>query len=196
MFSDGRSKKVILVSHCILNQNSISDGTADYPAVNENVLSLLIESEVGIIQMPCPETLCLGLDRGDIHGGERAIIIENTRIRHDMEKNESIEIINNIVNQLLFQIEQYKQNGFTILGVIGINRSPSCGVNTTSKNNKEVEGEGILIEILREKLEKKGINIDMIGIKATETDEALKLIQKLIDKCGEFSGQVFASDNS
>lgn len=138
--------------------------------------------------MPCPETLCLGLDRGDIHGGERAIIIENTRIRHDMEKNESIEIINNIVNQLLFQIEQYKQNGFTILGVIGINRSPSCGVNTTSKNNKEVEGEGILIEILREKLEKKGINIDMIGIKATETDETLKLIQKLIDKCGEFSG--------
>jgi predicted secreted protein len=183
MFSDGRSKKVILVSHCILNQNSISDGTADYPAANESVVNLLIKSGVGIIQMPCPETLCLGLDRGDIHGGERPVIVENTRIRHSMEKNESVEIIINIVNQLIFQIEQYKKNGFTILGVVGINRSPSCGVNTTSRNNQEVGGEGVLIEILRDEFEKKGINIDMIGIKATETDEALKRIQKLIDRC-------------
>lgn len=53
IFSDGRSKKIILASHCILNQNSISDGTSDYPAVNENILSLFIKSEVGIIQMPC-----------------------------------------------------------------------------------------------------------------------------------------------
>ena len=28
MFTDGRSKKVVFVAHCLLNQNSISDGTA------------------------------------------------------------------------------------------------------------------------------------------------------------------------
>jgi len=31
MFNDNRSKKVILVSHCLLNQNSISDGTRIFP---------------------------------------------------------------------------------------------------------------------------------------------------------------------
>ncbi|TCO69226.1 CD3072 family TudS-related putative desulfidase [Marinisporobacter balticus] len=182
MFSDARSKKIILVSHCILNQNSISDGTADYPGTNESILKLLIQSNVGIIQMPCPEILSLGLDRGDIHGAEREIVTENTRIRHALEDPNSIEIINNLVKQIIFQIEEYIRNGFTILGIIGINRSPSCGVNTTSKNNQEVDGGGIFIEIFKKELEKKRIIIDMIGIKATETDKALKSIQRLIDK--------------
>lgn len=33
MFNDGRSKKVIFIAHCLLNQNAISDGTAVYPRV-------------------------------------------------------------------------------------------------------------------------------------------------------------------
>ncbi len=32
MFNDGRSKRVVFVAHCFLNQNSISDETAVYPA--------------------------------------------------------------------------------------------------------------------------------------------------------------------
>lgn len=182
MFSDCRSKKVIIVSHCILNQNSISDSTADYPGTNENILKFLIQSKVGIIQMPCPEILCLGLDRGDIHGGERDVIVENTRIRYELEKGDSIGKINNLVNQIVFQIEEYIRNEFTVLGIIGINRSPSCGVNTTSKNNQEVEGEGVFIEMLRKELEKKSISIDIIGVKALEAEEALISIQKMLDK--------------
>ena len=34
MFTDGRSKKVIFLAHCLLNQNSISDGTADFSCAN------------------------------------------------------------------------------------------------------------------------------------------------------------------
>lgn len=181
MFSDVRSKKIVLVSHCILNQNSISDGTADYPGTNESVLKLLIQSKVGIIQMPCPETLCLGLDRGDTHGGEINVVVENTRIRQMLEKPASIKVINNFVNQIVFQVEEYIRNGFTVLGIIGINRSPSCGINTTSKNNEEVEGEGVFIEILRQVLEEKGISIGMIGIKALEVEKALIDIKKLLN---------------
>ena len=185
MFSDCRSKKVVLVSHCFLNQNSISDGTADYPATNESVLNFLIQSKVGIIQMPCPETLCLGLDRGDIHGAERDVVVENTRIRESMNKSNAVEILNKLVNQVVFQIEEYIKNDFSVKGVIGINRSPSCGVNTTSKNNKEVNGEGVFIESLRKKLKEKDINIDMIGIKALETEEALISIRNLLQDVQE-----------
>jgi len=182
MFSDARSKRIVLVSHCILNQNSISDGTADYPGTNEDIVQLLINSKVGIIQMPCPEILCLGLDRGAIHGGEQPVVVENTRIRHSLEKSASVKIIRKLVDQVVSQIEEYIRNEFTILGIIGINRSPSCGVNTTSKNNEEVDGEGVFIEILRETLEKKKINIDMVGIKGLEISKSLASIQKLLDK--------------
>jgi len=182
MFSDGRSKKIILVSHCILNQNSISDGTADYPGTNESIVNLLVQAKVGIIQMPCPEMLCLGLDRGDIHGGEREVVVENTRIRHYLETPDSLQMINDLVKQVVFQVEEYLRNGFVVLGIIGMNRSPSCGVNTTSKNNREVEGQGVFFGILRKALEEKNIRMDMIGIKATETEKALKAIKELIDK--------------
>lgn len=180
MFSDQRSKKIILVSHCILNQNSISDGTADFPGTNASICKLLIESNVGIIQMPCPELLCLGLDRGDVGGGERDVVEENTRIRHQLQSERSVEIMHHLADQILFQIKEYMKNGFLILGVIGINRSPSCGVHTTSKNNQEVQGEGVFIEILRQELIKCGIRIDMIGIKALETDEAIRSVQSMI----------------
>ncbi|MBV7275896.1 hypothetical protein I6U48_23660 [Clostridium sp. PL3] len=66
------------------------------------------------------------------------------------------------------------------MGIIGINRSPSCGVDITSKNDQEVAGEGVFIEILRKKLE-KNISIDMVGIKVLEIEKALIDIQRLIN---------------
>ncbi len=180
MFTDARSKRIVLISHCILNQNSISDNTADFPATIEDILRLLLESKVGILQMPCPELLCLGLDRGDIYGGEREVVIENTRIRKNLGKPESREIINRLVNQLIYQIEEYIENGFEILGIIGVNRSPSCGINTTSKNNREVEGQGVFMEELTNVLDEKNISIHMIGIKSSEINKAIEDVKRLI----------------
>ena len=180
MFTDQRSKKIVLVSHCILNQNSISDGTADYPGTNESIIKLLMESNVGIIQLPCPELLCLGLDRSDICGGERDVVVENTRIRHQLETKRSGEIMRQLVDQIMFQVKEYLKNGFSILGVIGINRSPSCGIHTTSNNNREVIGEGVFIELLKKELTKNDIRINMVGIKALKVDESIESIQKMI----------------
>ena len=49
MFTDGRSRKVVFVAHCLLNQNSISDGTAVYPAAFREVVETLLDAEVGIL---------------------------------------------------------------------------------------------------------------------------------------------------
>lgn len=181
MYNDLRSKKIVLVSHCILNQNAISDGTADYPAALNKVVEYLLQSRVSILQMPCPELLCLGLDRENIHGAEQPVVVENTRIRQSMQRPAAIHLINTLVQQMIFQIEEYIRNGFSVLGVIGMNRSPSCGVNTTSINNQEVTGEGLFIKALREELEKKDIHLKMIGIKGQETEKALKSITELLN---------------
>ena len=48
-----------------MNQNSISDMTADFPSQFDKVINLLMNHKIGIIQLPCPELVCLGLDRQD-----------------------------------------------------------------------------------------------------------------------------------
>ena len=79
MFADGRSKKVVFIAHCILNQNSISDGTAVFPAAFKEVIKILLDADIGIVQMPCPELCCLGLNRGNNNGADDPVVIENTR---------------------------------------------------------------------------------------------------------------------
>ena len=180
MLDDLRSKSVIFVAHCILNQNSISDGTATHPAQIKEILELLIESKVGIVQMPCPELHCLGLDRGDVNGSSRPVVEENTRIRDIMSQSAMIEKIKQFVHQIVYQILEYRKHGFEIKGIIGINRSPSCGVDTTSKNNKEASGRGIFMEMLSDELNKNNVNIKIVGIKAFEIEEAVISIKKLL----------------
>ena len=43
MFNDGRSKRVVFVAHCFLNQNSISDGTAVYPAAFKDLVVFFLK---------------------------------------------------------------------------------------------------------------------------------------------------------
>ena len=69
MFTDGRSRRVVFLAHCLLNQNAISDGTAEVPAAHREILRTVLDARVGVVQLPCPELCCLGLDRGDPKGG-------------------------------------------------------------------------------------------------------------------------------
>ncbi len=180
MFTDARSKTVVFVAHCILNQNSISDGTADYPGSIREILELLCASDVGIVQLPCPELICLGLDRGNVYGSASPVVEENTRIRGMMGSDSATEKLKRLVDDVVFQISEYLRYGFEIRGIVGINRSPSCGVETTSKDNREVEGEGVFIEALRSELDRKSIKIKMVGIRSSEPEEAVKTVRELI----------------
>jgi predicted secreted protein len=182
MFTDARSKNLVLVAHCVLNQNSISDGTADYPGSIEEVVSLLLRYQVGILQLPCPELNCLGLDRGDVRGAERPVIVENTRIRDVIERPEAHRRLRTLVGPLVYQIKEYRRHGFTILGIVGIDRSPSCCVATTSIANREAAGRGVFMEELHRELDSCGIHLDWIGIKAAEIDKALLSVQGLLNK--------------
>ena len=180
MFSDGRSKRLVIVSHCILNQNSISDSTADFPSQFQEIVKLLIDNNIGIIQLRCPEILCLGLNRMDDQGCKRELLTENSRIRKLLEYELNLKRIRNYVKDVLYEIAEYKKYGFEILGIIGVNRSPSCGINTTSKNNEEISGYGVLMNELKLILEKERIEIPMIGTKTSEVDESVKTVQALI----------------
>lgn len=182
MFSDERSRRVIFVSHCILNSNTRADGHAGVPGVNQRVMELLMRMKVGVVQMPCPEMMCLGLDRGDVRGGERPVLVENTRIREGLKSNSACTVMDGMIEQVIVQVEQYLKHGFNILGIVGVNRSPSCGVETTTINNEEVAGEGAYIQRLRTALEAKGIHLGYVGTKISKVEEALLAIQAMADQ--------------
>ena len=168
MFKDGRSKKVVFIAHCFLNQNAISDGTAVYPAAFKDVIEFFIKNDIGIVQMPCHELCCLGLDRGNIHGADSPVVVENTRIRSEMEKDTNSARLDQIVDYVTYQITEYKLHGFEIVGIVGANRSPNCGVDTTSDNNAEINGQGVFMEKIASWLSERNIFIPMVGLKGTD----------------------------
>ena len=178
MFADGRSKKVVFIAHCILNQNSISDGTAVFPAAFKDVIKIFLDAGIGIVQMPCPELCCLGLNRGNNDGADVPVVIENTRIRKEMQKGEARKSLMAQVDYVMKQITEYNTYGFEIIGIIGANRSPNCGVETTSDFNKEISGKGIFMSELSNRINAENLNIPMLGIKSS--DNVPELIKSII----------------
>lgn len=181
MFNDIRSKKVVLIAHCLINQNAISDGTAVYPAAFNDLIALLMQNNIGIVQMPCPELCCLGLDRGNPFGADSPVLIENTRIRSTMLQKEPNAKLQKLIDYVMLQICEYQKHGFKIIAVIGANRSPNCGVDTTSENNEEVSGMGLFMAGIAERLKEKAIEIPFFGIKASNGLEKIKELLKSAD---------------
>ena len=178
MFTDGRSKKVVFIAHCILNQNSISDGTAVFPAAFKEVIKKFLDADIGIVQMPCPELCCLGLNRGNDNGADDPVVIENTRIRKEMQKGETHKLLMVQVDYVMKQITEYNAYGFEIIGIIGANRSPNCGVETTSDFNKEISGKGVFMSELSNRIHEQKLNIPMLGIKST--DNVINQVKSII----------------
>ncbi|MCQ4638607.1 hypothetical protein NE619_17905 [Anaerovorax odorimutans] len=179
MFDDIRSKRVVFVAHCFLNQNSISDGTAVYPAAFRVMVDFFLNADIGIVQMPCPELYCLGIDRGNIHGAESPVIVENTRIRTEMKKDSSDIELTRLADYVVRQILEYDKYGFEVVGIIGANRSPNCGIDTTSDHNEEISGMGLFMEKISYQLSREDISIPMIGIKGK--DNIQEKLQQLMD---------------
>lgn len=181
MFNDGRSKRVVFIAHCLLNQNSISDGTAVYPAAFKSIIDFFLNADIGIVQMPCPEFCCLGLDRGNINGAYSSITLENTRIRREMKKCNADKTLSLLVDHVMQQIFEYHEYGFEIAAIIGVNRSPSCGIETTSDYDMEIDGMGLFMEKIFERLSLKKISIPMIGVKSIDDiDKKFDFIKSVV----------------
>jgi predicted secreted protein len=183
MFDDKRSKKVVLIAHCVLNQNAKIDRCAHYPGAIKEVAQILIDAGVGILQMPCPELLCLGLDRQVEAGIHPTVESEDTRVAQRMVEDQTQTLCHGLVSDLVYQVEEYQRNGFTLVGIIGINGSPTCGIETTWANDREEQGPGVFIKMLNEESQKRCISLPMQGIKAHESQQALAAVKVLLDGC-------------
>lgn len=164
-----RIKKIAIISHCIINQNSVVKG--EYKDINIffPFIKKLFEENIGILQLPCPETEYYGLRRWG-HVKEQ---FDNCGYRKYVEK---------IVNSFVDIIKEYINNEYEIVGIYGIAGSPSCGVNLTCSANwegeislykdkedivsriKMINESGIFMEIFKSVLDKNKINIPFYDV--------------------------------
>ncbi len=183
-----RSRRIILLSHCILNVNSKVEGFEPFAAMVSELVDILSEAEYGIIQLPCPELLLFGMRRWGV---------VKEQLSHEHAKKE----MRKMIEPIIFQIKSYFDAGYKIPFVIGIDGSPSCGVNLTcrsdawrgemsSKKNlsgllKDVEmvnEKGIFMEILESEFEKNDIEISFIALNESNMEESIREIKGYLEK--------------
>ncbi|MBW9156842.1 CD3072 family TudS-related putative desulfidase [Clostridium tagluense] len=170
-------KKIVLVSHCVLNTASkvvyynkkdITQEEID----RKNFLCAAIKEDVHFLQLPCPEFNQYGSNRWG-HTKEQ---FDNSFFRDNCRR---------MLEPIILQMKEYisERDKFEVLGIIGIDGSPSCGVNITCcgewggefsglddisevidrvnvKNEK-----GVFMEVLQEMMKENGIDLPMIGLR-------------------------------
>ncbi len=180
-----RSRRIVLVCHCILNSNSKVEGLAEYQGALTDTVKLLMEEGLGIMQLPCPEISSCGMRRWGM-------------VKEQYDTPFYRDHCQRLFYPQLQQVEEYLLNGYEIVGIIGIDGSPSCGVNKTcsgdwkgeiSKNPdiqnminglQMVEGSGVFIEEIKEMLKKRDIHISFSAVDEASPIDSYKEIQKFI----------------
>jgi predicted secreted protein len=158
MLDDKRSWKIVLVAHCILNQNARVLGLADKPGAVGDVVDFLMRSGVGIIQMPCPEFTYAGLLRQPKTREQ----YDNTMFRRHCRK---------FADEIANQISEYAKGGVKLVLVVGVDGSPSCSVKEPS---------GIFMEELRSALNKHGFSAPFCEINLESLREDIAEMEKYV----------------
>lgn len=165
-FDQVRSRKVIYVSHCMLNQNARITTAADFPAMFVPLIDWLKQNDIGVIQMPCPELRVLGLGR--------------KAVREGLETEEGQAHIHQLIDDLFYEIREYRFQGFQVLGILGKQGSPSCGVTQTWLDGRQQEGQGVFIRLLKERIAKENLAIEVLGVADHEQEAAIEWVGKRV----------------
>ena len=151
-------KRVALIAHCLLNQNSKVEDGALRPAMWEPVIDLLRERGYAIRQMPCPELAFSGARRFWASREQYDTIGFRRHCRR-------------LAKVVAAVIEQHASAGDDVV-LIGIDSSPSLGVDFTSSapdwagrpqigehdyDATYVRGDGIFVSELRAECEQRGL---------------------------------------
>lgn len=149
---DKRGKKIVFVSSCLMNTNNKVQGLARYSGMCKEVFDELNKYGLGINQMPCPETLYLGIQRW----WATKNLYDNVGFRAHCR---------NLAVQMVDYMVCYEQVGYETVAILSCDGSPTCGVSITSfdtewggcpenlsYNNAIVKGEGVFIEELKSEM--------------------------------------------
>lgn len=179
---DARSGRLIFLSHCILNQNACVRGLASQPAVIREMVDLVLDAQLGMYQMPCPEVTYLG----SMRWGQVKKMYGNPMFRRHCR---------HIAEQICDQIQTYRDNDHQVIGIVLRDGSPTCGLKCSAveADDEQVWGgmvwhanplqrfgatEGVYTEELRAEIQRRGIG-DLRLFSLPEVPEAGSLADAL-----------------
>lgn len=143
-----RDKKLILLSHCILNQNSVV-----LPLARSKggflIAKSILDGGIGIIQLPCPEFKFLGPERKPMN-------------KEEYDSPEYRNLCRDLFTPILQDIKKYLAQDYSLVGIIGINESPTCSI--TGKR-------GIFMEEIFAVLHEQAIHINHFEIPADYSED-------------------------
>jgi predicted secreted protein len=164
IIADRRSKKIVVVSHCILNVHSLEDNLAIYPGLEEEVVELLIKKGVGLYQIPCPEIELSGIFRKALPKES----YDHPKIR---------KVYQNLAERITSTLNWYAKKGYEIKAVLGAEGSPTCGIGIVGRWKEKVKGRrefprdiefvsgtGVFIEEFKYSLDRIHVHPEWIGI--------------------------------
>lgn len=134
-------------------------------------LKQILDSDIELIQLPCPEFLLYGSNRW----GHAVSQFDTPFFRKETER---------MLESFVMQIEEYLSSPerFELLGIVGIDGSPSCGVHSTYDGDwggeltgipdltesiqtlKKVRHSGIFMEVFQKLLEERCLNVPFFSI--------------------------------
>lgn len=152
IFHHEKYEEAIAVSFCVMDQFMRAKGAKMYKKnLHTPIIEWAINNNIAIIPLPCPEYSFEGIDRSAA-GIER---YDTPKYRKHCE-----ELASRAINLLKDHINK----GIKIKAVVGVDGSPSCGVNYSTKNTVNFYGPGIfmnemMIQSINLKLKFLGINL-------------------------------------
>jgi predicted secreted protein len=158
---DERAGKLVVVAHCVLNQNARVAGLADYSAVIGEVVDTLRKHNVSFLQLPCPELTFAGAQRP-------------RKTKEEYNTPSYRKRCEQIATSITQQIEELRKTGVKVLAVLGVKNSPSCGIDNA------VNETGILMEELTHALEERYLKIPMHAIDTSKINESIEWLEDVL----------------
>lgn len=185
--SDQRSKRVVFLSHCLLNENTRYLGGACQRGATPSVVRECLERGYGMVQMPCPEQHAWGgvLKRHLLrHFGSQGTVLYRMRgLLLPILLGYTRLVYRRLARQVAGQIADYTSCGFEVVGIVGVDGSPSCGTLRTMDLRRSLQlvaaltpsatsqdmnaivlrslvpGRGLFVAALQRELERRGLRV-------------------------------------
>ena len=165
-----RSRKIVVLCHCLLNSNVKVHPLATYPGALTQIWTRFASVGVGLFQLPCPETSFLGLSRWGMTSEQYDCPAFHRHCRR-------------ILEPCMDQLVALYRDGCALEGLIGVDGSPSCGMFRTcigysggeiSSESTDVSGQvgmhssvsarGIFMREVLAMLEEQNISIPLLAV--------------------------------
>lgn len=117
---DRRRKLIAVLPHCLLNQNTVVKHLASHEGAVVDLVKVLVEEGYGLIQLPCPETIYLGLKRWWM-----------SKDQYDTESYR--KMARSLLEPYVTLLKELVKDGCRYI-VLGVKGSPSCALEVTSVN--------------------------------------------------------------